>query len=58
MSGDNEMTLFWMTFSHSHSALGGRLQGAALRGFWLAKRNAPELATAWHEANTMDGGAR
>lgn len=55
--GDDQMTLFWMTFSHKNP-LPWIVSGAlALGGFWLARRNAPELAETWHEANT-DTGAR
>ena len=53
-----EMTLFWITFD-SHSLLPVLLGVAmAVAGFWQAKRSAPDLAEAWHKANTPDGAAR
>ena len=55
---DSEMTLFWITFD-SHSLAPWIVSAAmAAGGFWLARRGTPELADAWHEANTLDGGAR
>jgi hypothetical protein len=27
----------------------------AALGFWLARKNAPQLMEAWHKANTPDG---
>ncbi|GHG81127.1 branched-chain amino acid ABC transporter permease [Pseudodonghicola xiamenensis] len=54
--GENEMSLYWISFdSHSVLPIAICLLTAA-GGFWLAKRNAPELADAWHEANTPNGG--
>lgn len=54
--GDNEMTLFWTTFD-SHSVLPWAIAGVCFfGGIWLAKRNAPELATTWHRANGVTGG--
>ena len=50
--GDDEMHLYWLTFSHTNP-LPWIITGAlSLGGFWLARRGAPELAEAWHEANT------
>lgn len=52
--GDTEMTLFWITFD-SHDVLPLAVSIiAALAGFWLARRVAPELAAAWTAANTPD----
>ncbi len=54
---DHEMTLFWITFD-SHSAVSWIVcLVMAVGGFWLARRVAPEVAEAWHDANTPDGGA-
>ncbi|MBB97139.1 MAG: branched-chain amino acid ABC transporter permease [Rhodobacteraceae bacterium] len=55
--GDDQMTLFWMTFSHANPVPWIAFGAVALGGFWLARRNAPELVETWHEANT-DTGAR
>lgn len=55
--GDNEMTLFWITFD-SHSLLPIAIAlVATVGGFWLAKRGAPDMAEAYHAANIPDGGA-
>lgn len=58
--GEEEMTIFWVTFN-SHSPLPLLVAViATVGGFWLARRGAPELAEAWHEANTPNasqGGA-
>lgn len=56
-AGDNEMTLFWVTFD-SHSVLPW-IVGLVLAvgGIWLARRNAPELREIWHRASSLDGGA-
>ena len=54
--GDDEMTLFWTTFSHKNPVPWVLFGAMALGGFWLAKRGAPELAETWHEANTDTGG--
>ncbi|AVO39468.1 branched-chain amino acid ABC transporter permease [Pukyongiella litopenaei] len=54
--GDEEMTLFWITFN-SHAVLPWLVAGAVtVAGFWLARRGAPDLAATWHEANSTDGG--
>ncbi|MGR3802347.1 branched-chain amino acid ABC transporter permease [Marinibacterium profundimaris] len=50
--GDDEMTLYWVTFSHLNPLPWIVTGGLAVGGFWLARRHAPELAEAWHEANT------
>lgn len=56
-TGDHEMTLFWTTFD-SHSFLPITISVvAAVGGFWAARRVAPEVLEAWHDANTPDGGA-
>ena len=55
--GDNEMTLFWITFD-SHNPVAWAIGAVlALGGFWLARMSAPDLRDAWHRANTLDGGA-
>lgn len=58
--GEEEMTLFWTTFD-SHGPLPLLIAAvAAIGGFWLTRRGTPELAEAWHEANTPNasqGGA-
>jgi len=54
--GEEEMTLFWMTFnSHGFAPVTITLVVAAA-GFWLAKRTAPDMAAAWHKSLTPDGG--
>ncbi|THH36715.1 branched-chain amino acid ABC transporter permease [Aliishimia ponticola] len=55
--GDDEMTLFWTSFD-SHSALPWIVAIAVtVVGFWLTKKTAPDMAAAWHDANSPDGGA-
>lgn len=57
-SSDTEMTLFWTTFD-SHTILPWLVAAVvAVGGFWLAKRNAPELVETWQMASTPDGGAK
>jgi len=56
--GDDEMTLYWITFSHDNILPWLIAGGLAIAGFWVAKQNAPELAATWHEANTATGGCR
>ena len=52
--GEEEMTLFWITFN-SHDLLPTAITLiAAVAGFWLAKRSAPEMADAWHRSITPD----
>ncbi|MEY8827662.1 branched-chain amino acid ABC transporter permease [Sedimentitalea sp. XS_ASV28] len=54
-TGDEEMTLFWTTFN-SHSVLPWLVMIlVTVTGFWLTRRNLPELRRAWHEANTIEG---
>ncbi|WP_146347126.1 branched-chain amino acid ABC transporter permease [Phaeobacter marinintestinus] len=49
--GAHDMTLFWMTFN-SHSPLPWLIAaGITAGGLLLARRNAPELASAWHDAH-------
>ena len=49
--GDHEMTLFWTTFD-SHAFMPWMIAIAvAAGGAWLTRRNAPEMAEAWHKAN-------
>ncbi len=55
--GEQEMTLFWVTFD-SHSALPWIVCAAvAVAGIWVARRNAPELVEAWHSANAAPEGS-
>lgn len=58
--GEEEMTLYWITFN-SHGPLPMLISALATGGgFWLARRAAPEMAEAWHKANTPNtpqGGA-
>ncbi len=54
--GDHEMTLFWTSFD-SHSILPSAIfLGLAVGGIWLAKRSAVEMAAAFHDANSLEGG--
>jgi len=56
-TGEEDMTVFWITFN-SHAVLPWVIAAAVTgAGFWLARRNSPELVEAWHLANTPDGGA-
>lgn len=51
--GDEEMTIFWTTFSHN-DLLPWIISGAiAVGGLWLAKRMAPEMKEAWDQATTV-----
>jgi len=55
--GEEEMTLFWITFN-THGVLPWIVAIAVtVVGLWLAKRNAPEMKECWHAANTPDGSA-
>ncbi len=54
--GDVTMTLFGVTFNHTNILPWLLTGGVALVCFWLVRRGAPELAEAWHDANTPDGG--
>ncbi len=55
-AGDHEMTLFWTTFD-GHAIMPWLIAGTLTAvGLWLAKRNAPELAATWHDANSVQGG--
>jgi len=50
------MTLFWTTFD-GHAIMPWLIAGTLTAvGLWLAKRNAPELAATWHDANSVQGG--
>ena len=52
--GDDQMTLFWTTFS-SHDILPWIVTGAvALGGFWLARRSAPEMKAAFESASQIE----
>ena len=52
--GETEMTLFWTTFEHTNLVPWILFAVLAVGGFWLARKNAPELVETWHEANTPD----
>jgi branched-chain amino acid transport system permease protein len=53
-AGDEEMTVFWITFD-SQSLLPWLVVIAIIGvGFWLTRRNAPEMYEAWGRANTPD----
>ena len=55
---DSAMTLFWVAVD-SHSAVPWAVAAAlAAGGSWLARRGAPGLADAWHEASGPGGGVR
>lgn len=52
-TGESEMHLFWTTFD-GHSIFAWIILIAiTLGGFFIAKRNAPELKEIWDEANTL-----
>jgi branched-chain amino acid transport system permease protein len=52
--GDEMMTVFWITFD-SHAILSWAVvAGITGLGFWLARRNTPEMVEAWGRANTPD----
>ncbi len=54
-AGDEEMSLFWVTFN-SHDILPWIVAIALTAGgIWLARRGAPELLDAWHRANAPSG---
>ncbi|MEM7545914.1 MAG: branched-chain amino acid ABC transporter permease [Pseudomonadota bacterium] len=55
--GDDEMTLFWTTFSHGDILPWVVFIGAMLGGFYVARLMAPEMKAAWDEANTPPGAA-
>jgi branched-chain amino acid transport system permease protein len=57
-TGEDQMTLFWMSFSHFDLLPWVLTACTALGGFWLARREAPDLVAAWHEANTIDRAVR
>jgi branched-chain amino acid transport system permease protein len=50
--GEEEMTLFWITFDSSRPLPWIVAIGVAIAGIWLARRNAPELVEVWHDAST------
>ncbi|MEM6341985.1 MAG: branched-chain amino acid ABC transporter permease, partial [Pseudomonadota bacterium] len=53
-AGDEEMTLFWITFN-SHDVLPWIVAvGLTLAGFFTARATAPALLEAWGDANTPD----
>ena len=54
-TGDNEMTVFWMTFD-SHTLIPWLIAAAVTAvGLGIAKVTAPDLREAWSEANTAGG---
>lgn len=54
-SGDHEMTVFWTTFD-SHTTMPWVVAIAVTAaGFWLMRRNLPEMVAAWHDANDAGG---
>ena len=54
-TGDNEMTVFWMTFD-SHALIPWLIAAAVTAiGLGIAKVTAPDLREAWSEANTAGG---
>lgn len=54
-TGEDEMTLFWITFG-SHALLPWIVVIAITAiAFWLMRRNLPAMAAAWQDANTIAG---
>ncbi len=54
-TGEHEMTLFWTTFD-SHAVLPWLVALlVTVAGFWLTRRNLPEMVEAWHKANALPG---
>jgi branched-chain amino acid transport system permease protein len=53
--GETEMTLFWVTFQHTEILPWVVFAVMAVVGFWLARKNAPQMMDAWHRANKPDG---
>ena len=52
--GDDEMTVFWVTFS-SHDVLPWVISGGlAVGGFLMARRSAPEMGEAYSNASTLE----
>jgi branched-chain amino acid transport system permease protein len=49
------MTLFWVTFQHTEILPWVVFAVMAVVGFWLARKNAPQMMDAWHRANKPDG---
>ena len=57
MPGQNEMALFWMTFD-SHAVLPWIIAIAVtLAGIFALRALTPQIRDAWHDANTIGGGA-
>jgi branched-chain amino acid transport system permease protein len=54
--GEHEMTLFWMHINTTSVVPWIVSIVLSLAGFWVAKRNAPDLVETWHRANAIDGG--
>ena len=51
--GDEDMTLYWMTFN-SHSPVPWIVAVlVAVVAFWIMRRNMPDLVAAWNRANTV-----
>ena len=55
--GEEEMTLFWTSFDSHSDVILISLLAVCFGGFWLTRKTAPQMAEAWHKANTPDGGA-
>lgn len=52
--GDEEMTLFWITFDSTSPWPLAIALGVAAIGIWIARRTAPALREAWEAANRID----
>ncbi len=53
-TGDEEMTLFWITFDSTSPWPLAIALGVAAIGIWIARRTAPALREAWEAANRID----
>jgi branched-chain amino acid transport system permease protein len=51
--GDDEMSVFWTTFSHEAILPWIISGGLAIGGIWIAAKMAPQMQEAWNEATTM-----
>ena len=54
--GDNEIVLFWTVVDTHNPVYWIAAAVVAAAALWITRLNAPELAAAWHRANTLDGG--
>jgi len=50
--GEDQMTLFWITFSSHNIAIWLGISAVTVAAFWIARKNAPRLRLAWDFANT------